>query len=646
VYNLSASKTTNQFIDDASKNRKSLRYNKDFRRRIELIQDFDFPVASSRVKMTPDQKYIIATGVYPPSVKIYETAELSMKCMRGIDAEVVNFCILGSDYSKLVFICDDRTLEFHAQYGRHYKTRIPKPPRDLCYHPHTCDLFVGASSSEIYRMSLDEGKFLSPFESDSPGINVVRYNPYLNLLHSGGEEGIIESWDYRERTKINKIIANDGSDITAMNHDSSGYIFAVGSANGLVRLYDLRYSSHTLEVQHPYRDPIKAIGFHEDTKSMYSADRRMLKIYNKNNGKVFTNVEPKNEINDVEFCAGGGLILLANEDVRVGTLFIPELGPAPGWCNFMENITEELEEEANATVYDEYKFLTAEDLEKLNSSHLIGGKFLKRYMHGYLMKMKMYNKLREVQDPFAYEEYRKKQIEKKLEEQRSNRIILTKKKNNDKKVNQSLVDELKKKSEKKKAGPNPMDILKDDRFKRMFEDENWKVDPENEAYLARNPKGKNKKKQEDDFDSVSEEEAKAPVVKYRQESESSAGEEEARPQGSDNDDDYLDIVEKRKKISKVDYESKMQYDNQRDFGGGRRGRGGRGGRGRGGSSDRGGFDRGSRGRSGDRGFGGGRGRGGSGDRGGFDRGSRGGSGERGFSRGRGRGGPKKDSFFK
>lgn len=595
VYNLSASKTTNQFIEDASKNKKSLRYNKEYRRRIELIQDFDFPVASSRVKVTPDQKYIIATGVYAPSVKIYETSELSMKCMRGIDSEVVNFCILGNDYSKLVFACQDRTLEFHAQYGRHYKTRIPKPPRDLCYHPYTCDLFVSASSNEIYRMSLDEGKFLSPFESDAAGVNVVRYNSYLNLLHSGGEDGIIETWDYRERNKINKIIANDGSDITAMNHDSSGYIFAVGSANGLVRLYDLRYSSHTLEVQHPYRDPIKAIGFHEDTKSMWSADRRMLKIYNKTTGKVFTNVEPKAEINDVEFCSGGGLILLANEDVRVGTLFIPELGPAPTWCNFMENITEELEEEANATVYDEYKFLTAEDLEKLNSSHLIGGKFLKRYMHGYLMKMKMYNKLREVQDPFAYEEYRKKQIEKKLEEQRSNRIIMVDKKKGGKKVNQTLVDELTKKAEKKKAGPNPLDILKDARFKRIFEDEELKVDQNSEAYLARNPKRSNKKKQDSDFDSVDEDEPKQQATKkptnpFREE-ESSAEEDGGKGNGDNEDDYYLDIVEKRKRISKTDYESKIQEDKNKSFGGGRRGgrggsrgRGGRGGsRGRGGS---------------------------------------------------------------
>ena len=37
--------------------------------------------------------------------------------------------------------------------------------------------------------------------------------------------------------------------------------------------------------------------------------------------------------------------------------FIPSLGPAPKWCSFLENLTEELEETANPTVYDDYRFI-------------------------------------------------------------------------------------------------------------------------------------------------------------------------------------------------------------------------------------------------------------------------------------------------
>lgn len=41
---------------------------------------------------------------------------------------------------------------------------------------------------------------------------------------------------------------------------------------------------------------------------------------------------------------------------------MPALGPAPRWCSFLENLTEELEENANPTVYDDYRFVTRADL--------------------------------------------------------------------------------------------------------------------------------------------------------------------------------------------------------------------------------------------------------------------------------------------
>ena len=89
--------------------------------------------------------------MYPPTIKIFETEELSMKCLRGVDSEIVRFTFLDDDYTKLAFASSDRNIDFHAQYGKHYKTRIPKFPRDITYNPYTCDLLVSASSNEIYR---------------------------------------------------------------------------------------------------------------------------------------------------------------------------------------------------------------------------------------------------------------------------------------------------------------------------------------------------------------------------------------------------------------------------------------------------------------------------------------------------------------
>jgi ribosome biogenesis protein ENP2 len=41
------------------------------------------------------------------------------------------------------------------------------------------------------------------------------------------------------------------------------------------------------------------------------------------------------------------------------------MGPAPKWCAFLESLTEEMEESNITTLYDDFKFVTASDLDKL-----------------------------------------------------------------------------------------------------------------------------------------------------------------------------------------------------------------------------------------------------------------------------------------
>ncbi len=55
------------------------------------------------MELTPDENFIISSGIYAPTIKIHETKELSLKCLRGVDSEVVRFSILDQDYSKLAF---------------------------------------------------------------------------------------------------------------------------------------------------------------------------------------------------------------------------------------------------------------------------------------------------------------------------------------------------------------------------------------------------------------------------------------------------------------------------------------------------------------------------------------------------------------
>ena len=60
------------------------------------VKVFEFDVASQRLRLSHDGKYLAATGVYPPQVnKVYELAELSMKFERHMDCEAVLFEVIS-----------------------------------------------------------------------------------------------------------------------------------------------------------------------------------------------------------------------------------------------------------------------------------------------------------------------------------------------------------------------------------------------------------------------------------------------------------------------------------------------------------------------------------------------------------------------
>lgn len=52
-----------------------------------------------------------------------------------------------------------------------------------------------------------------------------------------------------------------------------------------------------------------------------------------------------------------------------------------------------MEEGAQTTIYDDFKFLTKEDLERLNLTNLIGTNLLRAYMHGFFIDYRLYKKV-------------------------------------------------------------------------------------------------------------------------------------------------------------------------------------------------------------------------------------------------------------
>ena len=116
VYQVTGGKQVPKWLSET--NKRKLRKDADYQRRIELVQDLEFSTASSRVRLSGDGNFLAVTGIHPPQVKVYDLSQLSMKFERHLDSEVVDFDILSDDYSKMAFLCADRSVVFHAKFGK------------------------------------------------------------------------------------------------------------------------------------------------------------------------------------------------------------------------------------------------------------------------------------------------------------------------------------------------------------------------------------------------------------------------------------------------------------------------------------------------------------------------------------------------
>ena len=493
VYQVSGTNIARSLPDWIAKKRKrSLKKDLEYQNRVELIQDFEFSEASNKIKVSPDGNYAMATGTYKPQIHVYDFSNLSMKFERHTDAENVDFCILSDDWTKSVHLQNDRTIQFQNKGGIHYTTRIPKFGRSLAYNRVNCDLYVGSSSNELYRLNLEQGRFLNPFKLDTEGVNHVSLNDVNGLLAASMETNIVEFWDPRSRSRVAKLQLENDLDsspfqVTCSSFKDDGLNFACGTSNGYSYIYDLRTSEPSIVKDQGYGFAVNKIIWLdsvEDSNKILTCDKRIAKIWNKNDGKAYASMEPSVDINDIEHIPGTGMFFTANEGIPMHTYYIPNLGPAPRWCSFLDSITEELEEKPSDSVYSNYRFITKADVQKLNIQHLIGSKVLRAYMHGFFINSELYDKVALIANPNSYRDEREREIRRRIEKERESRIrstgAVTKAKV---KVNKVLVDKL----SEKRGGKVAEKVLEDDRFKEMFENDAFQVDEDDYDYKQLNP---------------------------------------------------------------------------------------------------------------------------------------------------------------
>jgi ribosome biogenesis protein ENP2 len=113
------------------KHRRQLKKDVAYGRRIELVQEFEFPEASTTIQLTRDERHIVATGTYKPQIRVYDLEELSLKFERHTTAETVSLTLLEEDWTKLLLLQADKKLEFHTQGGFYYSAPIPLVKRQF-----------------------------------------------------------------------------------------------------------------------------------------------------------------------------------------------------------------------------------------------------------------------------------------------------------------------------------------------------------------------------------------------------------------------------------------------------------------------------------------------------------------------------------
>ncbi|KAK5969215.1 hypothetical protein GCK32_003493, partial [Trichostrongylus colubriformis] len=503
IYNLSAGKSIPEWMNSEAR-RRAERKSIDVRRRIQLIQDFEMPDVSHTVNISRDGRYVFATGSYKSWLKCYDLENLSLKFQRGLDAAVIKMIPLSDDYSKIVLLQEDRFLEMHAAFGRYFRMRMPRYGRDMAFSFERSDLFLVGASSEVYRLNLELGEWLSPLQTSGSALNCCQFADAHQLFVCGTTDGQVEAWDHRDKSRVGILDCLPYlQDEISKNPEITSLMFrdalrlGVGTSTGQVMLYDIRSRKPLIVKDHVNGLPIKKIDFalRESESLVLSMDSRVLKIWNEVEGKPFAAIETEHALNDFCRYPHSGLIFMANEAPRMQQFFIPSIGTAPKWCSYLEALTEELEETQSATgmfaapwkmvsgfgvqfsalishshhhkdgarvtfamshwfllhhiltflcdclsfvlVYDDYKFVTKEELDQLSLSHLIGSSVLRAYMHGYFLDRRLYEKAQLITQPFAYEKYKNRKVQDIMQQERENRVIVSKTESNQPKVSSS-----------------------------------------------------------------------------------------------------------------------------------------------------------------------------------------------------------------
>lgn len=427
----------------------------------------------------------------------------------------------------------------------HTRVRLPRFGRALGYHYPSADALIGAAGNEVYRLNLDQGRYLAPYTLGQQGnivhgCNAIDVNPAHGLLSFGTDgSGVVELWDPRMRRQAGSLsvatrtvldaallaarrqlpgvqlgedadaeaVAQASSTlaVTSLASAADGLNLAVGTNTGHVLLYDLRMDKPYTTKDQGFGLPIQSLSWPGDANvdtptrtqseadgKVLSADAKVIKIWDKGSAENLVSVAPAGpltNLNHVMHYPGSGLLFAAVEATQMAAWYVPALGPAPRWCSFVDNITDEIDRtdtavstgDSGVNAYEDFKFVDHAELERLELAHLIGTPLLRPYMHGYFLSLKLYERARLLAHPQAYDEAKQRAIRARMDREAESRVrsVQNAKPSRQVKVNRPLADKL--------ASDEASTLLHDDRFKELFTNPEFQVDETSREYALLHP---------------------------------------------------------------------------------------------------------------------------------------------------------------
>lgn len=505
-----------------------------------MVQRLGFPHAATRVRQSYDGAHLIASGVHPPQLGCFQLNDLTEKWRRHVDAEITDLCMVSHDWSKTAVLMEPRTVALHARHGLHATIRVPSFARSLAHSFETATLCIGCSDSCLYRLNLEQGRFLRPVELDEPdGVSCISCSAAHGLVAAGCGSGQLALIDPRMPRKCAAMTLSSG--VTAITqHSDNGLSLACGLDDGTLHMFDLRTSAPLATCSHGHATDVRSVQFvgksndSMPSELLVSADTRGVRAWYANSGDPFLAFDTRNDVNHCMVYHNSGLVLTAEEGGSVVTRYAPDIGPAPKWCPSIESLPEDVAKEGAPSAgseHEDFRFVTRDELARLGLEHLQGTSLLKPHMHGFFLHAKLYHRARAVADPDPQRSARRERLQKKMQQQRDTRITMPKRLP---KVNRQIAEKYashadsdqqqqeeqqqhrsganaststeneesktrKNKRRNKRANElatnNP---LTDERFARMFHDKDFEVDYSSHEYQLLHPDSTRRWKQEEE----------------------------------------------------------------------------------------------------------------------------------------------------